>query len=243
MNDFIVEKVTDLSFDPLHCPLSKEIRETWVKLISTNNPIMDNGQMVCLNLPDEIRNKIIDYGQKILMEFIESEKLINECYNIKNKYISNEDDVNNTNLYVKNIFNIIVNMDRSYKYLWNIVKDLIDNVESYKEYILWQNNTTKIGTEVYNKWDLIYNIRNEIEHPKNIRTTMFSRVNGGSVIPQIIYENKSYDLLEIANEALQCMCIYFCTIIQAAFLNSKYVVAFTDESRKIIYGSENTING
>ena len=90
---------------------------------------------------------------------------------------------------------------------------------------------------------MIYNIRNEIEHPKNIRTTMFSRVNGGSVIPQIIYENKSYDLLEIANEALQCMCIYFCIIIQAAFLNSKYVVAFTDESRKIIYGSENTING
>ena len=243
MNDFIIEQVTDLSFDSKKCPLSKEIRETWVQLISTNNPIMDNGQMVCLNLSDEIRNKIFDYGQKILMEFIESEKLINECYNIKNKYISNEDDVNNTNSYVKNIFNIIVNMDRSYKYLWNIVKDLIDNVESYKEYILWQNNTTKIGAEVYNKWDLIYNIRNEIEHPKNIRTTMFSRVNDGSVIPQIIYENKSYDLLELANEALQCMCIYFCTIIQAAFFNSKYVVAFTDESRKIIYGSENTING
>ncbi len=243
MTDFIVEKVTDLSFDPQQCPLSKEIKETWIKLISTNNPIMDNGQMVCLNLSDEIRNKIFDYGQKILMEFIESEKLINECYSIKNKYISNEDDVNNTNSYLKNIFNIIVNMDRSYKYLWNIVKDLINNVESYKEYILWQKNTTKIGAEVYNKWDFIYNIRNEIEHPENIKTTMFSRVSGGSVIPQIIYKNKSYDLLEIANEALQCMCVYFCIIIQAALLNSKYVVAFTDESRKIIYGSENIING
>ena len=243
MENYIIEQVTDLSFGPQYCPLSKKIREIWIKMISTNNPIMDNGQMVCLNTPDEIRNKIFDYGQRILMEFIESEKMLSECYSIKNKYISNKDNINNTNLYVKNIFNIVVNMDRSYKYLWNIVKDLIDNVESYKEYESWQNKTTKIEKEINDKWGLIYNIRNEIEHPKNIRTTMFSRVNGESVIPQIIYENKSYDLLEIANDALQCMCIYFCIIIQAAFLNSKYVVAFTDESRKIIYGSEKTING
>ena len=243
MENYIIEQVTDLSFGPQYCPLSKKIREIWIKMISTNNPIMDNGQMVCLNTPDEIRNKIFDYGQRILMEFIESEKMLSECYSIKNKYISNKDNINNTNLYVKNIFNIVVNMDRSYKYLWNIVKDLIDNVESYKEYESWQNKTTKIEKEINDKWGLIYNIRNEIEHPKNIRTTMFSRVNGESVIPQIIYENKSYDLLEIANDALQCMCIYFCIIIQAAFFNSKYVVAFTDESRKIIYGSEKTING
>ena len=209
MNDFIIEQVTDLSFDSQQCPLSKEIRETWIKLISTNNPIMDNGQMVCLNIPDKIRNKIFDYVQKILMEFIESEKMFNECKSIKNKYISNEDDINNTNSYVKNIFNIIVNMDRTYKYLWNMVKDLIDNVESYKKYKLWQDRTTKIGKEINDRWSLIYDIRNEIEHPENIKTTMFSRVNGGSIIPQIIYENKSYDLLEIANDALQCMCIYF----------------------------------
>ena len=91
MNDFIIEHVADLSFDPKQCPLSKKIRETWIKLISTNNPIMDNGQMVCLIIPGEIRNKIFDYGQKVLIEFIESEKMLNECDSIKNKYISNED--------------------------------------------------------------------------------------------------------------------------------------------------------
>lgn len=239
MKDFIIEQVSDLSFDPQKHPLSKEIREIWINLISTDNPILDNGQMVCLTVPDEIKNKIFDYGQKILMEFIESEKMFNECYIIKNKYISNEDNSNNTNSYVKNAFNIIVNMDRAYKYLWNITKDLIDNIKSYKDYISWQTKTTKIRTEINEKWNLIYDIRNEIEHPENIRTTMFFRTNGGSVIPQIIYRNKSYDLLELAQDSLQCMCVYFCVIFQAAFLNSKYVVAFTDESRRKIYCIDN----
>ena len=70
---FIVEELEDLSINPKICPLSADIREICIKHLRTN-PILDNGQMVCLNCTEDIQIKIFDFFQKILIEFIESEK-------------------------------------------------------------------------------------------------------------------------------------------------------------------------
>ena len=235
MKEFIIERVEDLSFNKDECPFSEEARKIWMQY-TNKNIILDNGQMVCLNFTQEIEDKISDYCKNILTEFIEAEKNFQRCCTIRDKYILNIDDINNTSSYVKLIFNIIIDMDRANKYLWNISKILVDNVEGYKQYVLWQEQTTKIEKEIREKWNLVYNIRNEIEHPTTLKTTSFARVKGGSVIPQIIYEGKNYDLLEIAKYSLECVCVFLKAIMCASFLYSKYVVAFTDESRKILYG-------
>lgn len=190
MEEFIIEKAEDLSFNKNICPLSEEVKKIWIQY-SHNNVILDNGQMVCLNFTEQVQEKILGYCQNILIEFIGAEKSFAKCCEIRDKYIANIDDINNTSSYVKNIFNIIVDMDRANKYLWNISKILVDNIEKYKDYISWQEKTTKIGKEIREKWNLVYNIRNEIEYPKSLKTTSFARIKGGSVVPQIIYEEKN----------------------------------------------------
>lgn len=135
-------------------------------------------------------------------------------------------------------FDIIINMDRVYKYLWNISKLLVDGIESYENYMMWQKQTTNIKDEIREEWNLIYSIRNEIEHPKNLTTTFFERIGNNIIVPQIIYKNKKYDLLQLATKSIQCVYIFVKAIIGASILYSKYVVPFTDEERTKIFLNE-----
>lgn len=80
----------DLTTNKVEKPLSYEIQQMWTQY-STKNIILDNDQMFCLNCKNEIIKIVSDYMHKILIEYIESEKNLNECYEIKNKYISNVD--------------------------------------------------------------------------------------------------------------------------------------------------------
>ena len=159
--------------------------------------------MVYLNYPKDVKDKIFDYFQRILIEFIENEKKLNECYEIKIIYALHYNNINNTSKYVKINFDIIVSMDRVNKYIWNISKLLVDDIESYEKYMCWQNKTTNIKSQIRDEWKLIYAIRNEIEHPENLNTTFFERIGENIVTPQIIYKSKKYDLLEIATKSLQ----------------------------------------
>lgn len=83
-------------------------------------------------------------------------------------------------------------------------------------------------------------IINEIEHPENLNTTFFERIGENIVTPQIIYKSKKYDLLEIATKYLQCVSIFLKIIIGASFLYSKYLVAFTDETRTKLFLNQET---
>ena len=98
-----------------------------------------------------------------------------------------------------------------------------------------ERKNNKYKKKVKEKWNLIYNIRNEIEHPKELKTTCFFRENGKVVIPKIIYKSKNYDLLELAEDSLICVYIFFKTIMWGSFLHSKYVKLCTDESKQIWY--------
>lgn len=235
----IIEELEDLAIDSNICPLSANIREIWLQYLE-NNIILDNGQMVYLNYPKDVKDKIFDYFQRILIEFIENEKKLNECYEIKNIYALHYNNINNTSKYVKINFDIIVSMDRVNKYIWNISKLLVDDIESYEKYMCWQNKTTNIKSQIRDEWKLIYAIRNEIEHPENLNTTFFERIGENIVTPQIIYKSKKYDLLEMATKSLQCVSIFLKIIIGASFLYSKYLVAFTDETRTKLFLNQET---
>lgn len=234
--EFILEKAEDLSINKNECPLSFEVREMWIQY-STKNPVLDNGQMVCLNYNDDIELKIMTYFQRLLIEYIESEKTLNECQLFKTKYESNIDNINNSSKYVKSIFNIIVNMDRCYKYVWNIAKLLNDNIESYNNFIEWQRGKININSEILKEWDFIYFIRNKIEHPEDLDTTSFQRTVIGNKSPKIIIEEKEYDLLELGENSLTSVLVISKAIIAISFLYSKFVTCFTDETRTIIYKS------
>lgn len=231
---FIVEKAEDLSFNEIELPISAEIKKLWIQY-SNQNPILDNGQMICLNYNDSIKDKISGYFQKILIEYIESEKALNECRLIKNNYINHIDNNNNTSKYVKLIFDIIVNMDRCYKYVWNIAKLLNDNIRSYKEFVEWQKGKINVKQEVLECWNFIYSIRNKIEHPEDLNTTSFSKAKVTIEIPKIIIDNNEYDLLQLGEDSLVSVFIISKAIIAISFLYSKFVVCFTDEKRKILY--------
>lgn len=232
--EFILEKAEDLSINKNECPLSSKIREIWIQY-STKNPILDNGQMVCLNYNDNIEIKIMNHFQRLLIEYIESEKTLNECRLIKTKYESNTDNINNSSKYVKLIFDIIVNMDRCYKYVWNIAKLLNDNIKSYKNFTEWQQGKIKVDPEVLKEWDFIYSIRNKIEHPEDLNTTSFQRTLNGSKSPKIIIKEKEYDLLELGEKSLISVLVISKAIIAISFLYSKFAIYFTDETRTTLY--------
>lgn len=62
-------------------------------------------------------------------------------------------------------------MDQVNKNTWNICKLLNDDVEGYEgynDYLQWQKDKVNIDYKIYDDWSIIYNIRNEIEHPEII---------------------------------------------------------------------------
>ena len=224
----MVENAEDLSFNDKEFQFSKEVRKLWIKY-SGDNVILDNSQKLFLNIPSEVKSKMLDYYQRTLIEFIESEKLLKKCCEIKDIYISNIDNVNNTSSYVKMTSDIIINMDKVNKYIFSIVKLHIDNISFRKNYISWINGTTNIENEFIDRWILIRDIRNKFEHPDDLETTFFSRTQSGVVFPEIEHNGKYYDLLELSENSLLCICLFFKGIIGAALLHSKYLVMFTDE--------------
>lgn len=238
MSKFIIEKAEDLTTNRLKTPFSFEIQKMWQRF-SSKNIILDNGQMILLKCEDDIITNISDYFNKILIEFIQSEENLNDCYDIKDRYASNIDHINNTNKFVKKICDIIVNMDRVYKYVWNIAKILNDDMDSYNKFLLWQKDKIKINNNVSEGWNLIYSLRNEIEHPQKMKTTFFKRTKSYIILPKAIVDSKEYDLLELGEKALLYAFILSKSIISASFLYSKYVTCFTDESRTKLYSVKN----
>ncbi len=235
MDKYIVEIAEDLSFNPKEFPLSHEIKELLIKY-SKDNITLANGQKIFLNIPDMEKEKMFDYFQRTLIEFIESEKLLKKCNDIKATYISNINSINNTSSYVKMTFDIIKNMDIVNKYIFSVFKIHVDGINNFKtEYVNWIKRTTKIEDNVIERWILIHNIRCKLEHPESLETTFFSRTQSEVILPKIKYEEEFYDLLQLAEDALSCICLFFKAIIGATLLYSKYLIAFTDESGNALY--------
>lgn len=69
----IIEELEDLAIDSNICPLSANIREIWLQYLE-NNIILDNGQMVYLNYQKDVKDKIFDYFQRILIDLLKMKR-------------------------------------------------------------------------------------------------------------------------------------------------------------------------
>lgn len=236
-NKFNIEEMPDLTTNPKYNPFASLFRNELLKYTS-NNIVLENGQMIYINLSQEQLDKIFEYNMEIFTNLLRSENKIVECENLIKEYCLN--GKNNTITYVNNCYDIIINMDKVNKYIWNICKMLNDNVESYSSYIVWQKDKIIVDKRIYEDWDRIYQIRNCIEHPKKLLSPTFMKRNITNINkPSIIWEKKSYDLLELAKQSVEISYTFARLIIGASFLYSKYTKMVTDEERKILYSTNN----
>lgn len=234
MDKYIMEKAVDMSTDKYITPFSYKITNI-INHYCSKNIVLENGQLITLDCGDSLITEISDFMFKILIEFIESEKNLNECYEIINQYIEYNNNVNNTYKYSKKLCDIIINMDRVHKYVWCIVKLLNDNADTYDNYEFWKRCIARIENDTLNKWQVIYQIRNELEHPSGFYFTHFKRSIYGIDRPKIVLANNEYDILILAENSLKCIFEIFCKNIEKAFFYSKYTICFTDKKGKLWY--------
>ena len=238
---FVVEEMSDLTTDKKNNPYASEFRNELFRY-SSNNIVLENGQMIYIDLSQELLKNINEYNMEIFVNILRSENLIVECEKIINEYKLSRK--NNSNTYIKNCYEVIINMDQVHKYVWNICKLLNDNLSDYCSYIKWQKDKINVDEEVYEDWDRIYQIRNSLEHPnKLLSPTLLTKTSEGVIIkPMIIWKEKRYDLLDLAKKSIQISYIFARLVIGASFLYSKYTIVFTDENRTSIYSTCNKKN-
>ena len=234
MNEYILEAINDLSFNDEEYPLSSEIKRLFIQYMS-DNVKLDNGQRLLLKYPPNIKDKMFNNCHRSIIEFIECEKLLKKCYEIRDNYLAGTNNENNTTSYVKSICNIIVNMDRVNKYIMNVVNIHIDNISKYSKYKDWVIQNTNISEDIIEKWLFVYKIRSEFEHPEEIQTTNFSHGSKRTKCPEILIEGKTYDLLTLAEDAVFSIALFYKVIISTALLHSKYLILYTDEKGKNLY--------
>ena len=169
---FVVEEMPDLTTNIKNNPYASQFRNELLRY-SSNNIVLENGQMIYIDLSQELIKSISEYNMEIFINILRSENKIIECEKIIDDYrISGK---NNSNTYIKNCYDVIINMDQVYKYVWNICKLLNDNLSNYSMYIEWQKDKINVDEKIYEDWDRIYQIRNCLEHPeKLLSSTMLS---------------------------------------------------------------------
>lgn len=231
---FIVEEMPDLTTNIKNNPYASQFRNELLRY-SSNNIVLENGQMIYIDLSQELIKSISEYNMEIFINILRSENKIIECEKIIDDYkISGK---NNSNTYIKNCYDVIINMDQVYKYVWNICKLLNDNLSNYSMYIEWQKDKINVGEKIYEDWDRIYQIRNCLEHPeKLLSSTMLTKTVDKVILkPTILWKEKRYDLLWLARQSIQISYIFARLIIGASFLYSKYTKVITDENRTWLY--------
>lgn len=231
---FVVEEMPDLTINIKNNPYASQFRNELLRY-SSNNIVLENGQMIYIDLSQKLIKSISEYNMEIFINILRSENKIIECEKIIDDYkISGK---NNSNTYIKNCYDVIINMDQVYKYVWNICKLLNDNLSNYSMYIEWQKDKINVDEKIYEDWDIIYQIRNCLEHPeKLLSSTMLTKTVDKVILkPTILWKEKRYDLLGLARQSIQISYIFARLIIGVSFLYSKYTKVITDENRTCLY--------
>lgn len=191
--------------------------------------------MIYIDLSQELIRSINGYNMEIFINILRSENIIMKCEKIVDEY--EHSGKNNFYTYIKNCYEVIINMDQVHKYVWNICKLLNNNLPNYSLYKEWQKDKINIDEEIYKSWDRIYQIRNCLEHPgKLLSPTLLAKKSENEILkPTILWEEKRYDLLELAKQSIQISYIFARLVIGSSFLYSKYTKVITDENRTSIY--------
>ena len=231
--EFIVEAMPDLTTNEKENPIATKFRDEIIRY-SNNNVVLENGQMIYIELSKDVQEKIFEYNMEIFSNILRSEKLLIECKKIIEDYKLTGN--NNSASFRKNCYDIIMNMDLVNKYVWNICKLLNDGVDGYKDYLEWQKDKINLDTNIYERWSIIYNIRNEIEHPSHsLSPTFLKKSNENIMLPTITYNNQKYDMLGLAMNSIEIAFIFARLVIGASFLYSKYTLTVTDENRTNLF--------
>ena len=231
---FVVEEMPDLTINIKNNPYASQFRNESLRY-SSNNIVLENGQMIYIDLSQELIKSINEYNMEIFINILRSENMIVECEKIINEYkLSSK---NNSSTYIKNCYDVIINMDQVYKYAWNICKLLNDNLSNYSLYIKWQKNKINVDDRIYDDWNIIYKIRNCLEHPEELLSpTLLTKTADGTVLkPTILWKGNRYDLLDLAKQSIQISYIFARLVIGSSFLYSKYTKLVTDENRTCLY--------
>lgn len=233
-NKYVIEEMSDLTANIKDNPYASKFRNELLRY-SSNNIVLENGQMIYIDLSQELIESINEYNMDIYINILRSENIIIECEKIIDEYAHS--GKNNSTTYIKNCYEVIINMDQVHKYVWNICKLLNDDLSKYSLYKEWQKNKINIGEEVYETWDIIYQIRNALEHPEKLLSpTLLTKKSGNEILkPTILWKEKRYDLLDLAKQSIQISYNFARLVIGASFLYSKYTKTFTNENRTSIY--------
>ena len=233
-NKYIIEEMPDLSTDSKNNPYATKFRNEMLRYFS-NNIVLENGQMISIDLPKELEITINEYLMGIFTNILRSENLIADCKKIVDEYKNTSK--NNSNSFIKNCYEVITNMDKANKMVWNICQKLNDGVGSYDSYIKWQKDKINVDKEIYDDWTIIYNVRNEIEHPKELLSaSLLRKVSNNKIeLPSIDWDGKKYDLFSMARQSIEIVSIFARLVIGASYLYSKYTLVLTDETRTSLF--------
>ncbi len=221
---FKVEKVLDLS----NTEFAKAFQELIIKYSHENIELDDNKRMFT-KIPIPINDKIVKYKMSILTKYVRSEKYLNECIEMVNKYV--QDQSENPSLhYIENIYEIIKLQIISSREAWEILKLLInERVKNHKELAKWCNGKYKNSNKILKGLKKFYDIRGDIEHPsKNISTTILQKIGDKVMYPTATFNNETHNLFDLAVECLNITFLAQRMFIELGFYYSKYVFAISE---------------
>jgi hypothetical protein len=165
----------------------------------------------------------------IITRYVRSEKYLNECIEMSNKYAQDQSD-NPSLHYIENIYEIIKLQIISSREAWEILKLLInEKVENHKELVKWCYGKYDKSNEILNGLKKFYDIRGVIEHPsKNISTTMLQKIGNDIMQPTAIFDNNKYNLFDLAVECLNANFQAQRMFIELGYYYSKYVLGMAN---------------
>ncbi len=221
---FKVEKVLDFS----NSKFAVAFNELFIKY-SNDTIEVNNNERIFMKTPKSIRETITGYEMSILTKYVRSEKYLNECIDMENKYA--QDQSENPSLhFIENIYEIIKLQIISSREAWEILKLLIDEkIESHKELKKWCEGKYNNYDKILDEFKKLYDIRGEIEHPgKNIPTTMLQKIGDKVILPTITFKSGTYNVFDLA---VGCLNVSFQTqkmLIELGFYYSKYITAMSE---------------
>ena len=207
---------------------AKAFQEFIVKYHRDNIQI-DEKQNIFVKIPKDVDEKIFEHTMSITTKYIRSEKYLNECVEMINKYSQNQSD-NPSLHYIENIYEIIKLQIISSREAWEILKLLIDdNVESHEKLAKWCNGKYKSCNIILKNLKKFYDIRGDVEHlSKSIPTTMLQKIGNQIIYPTATFKDSTYNLFDLA---VECMNVNFQAqrmFIELGFYYSKYVFAMSE---------------
>lgn len=240
MDEYKLEKV----FDFKNSPFTSKFQDLMCRcLINNGNNIRIADKILCLSIPESIKEKITSHFLNIYVRCGRSEENLNDCEKMSNEYIKDQ-TTNPTFYYLENIYDLICWQIRSSReakeILLLLINESFENDKNNNQFQNWCNDKFKNSNRLFDLYNWSYEIRGKIDHPNSvINSTIFKYDNNKLTKPVIKISNlKSdplkigyvYDPFELGKNILEINFLYQKMCIELGFLYSKYLTVFSDNN-------------